>query len=224
MQPELFKESHIMNRSNKLNFAATDFKIYLMDRLDQEKCAETIANMFSMIDSQPIHPIYNQNYKMVSPYDLPENNPVALDIFINSGGGVFEVLGQISSLFGLAKSKGIIIRTFVPNYAGSSASMLAIQGTPGYRIMGEYAQHFVHFGSTTNKVALESEIDKAYKDMKNHAKASEQIYLSNTNISKTRLKELRMDEYGYISAQECLKNGFCDWILTNNGQFLSKNR
>ena len=224
MKPVTFKESPIINRSGKLNFVATDFKIYLMDKFEQEKCAETLANMFSMIDSQETRPIYNQSYEIKSPYDLPETNSVALDIFINSGGGVFEVMGQFSSLLGLAKNKGIIIRTFVPSYAGSSASMLAIQGTPGYRIMGEYAQHFIHFGSTTNKVTLETEIDKAYQDMKEHAKISEQIYLSNTKISKQKLKDLRKDEYGYLPATECLKLGFCDWILTNNGQFLSRTK
>ena len=224
MQLEIFKESYIMNRSGELNFASADFKIYIMDKMYQPECAEVIANMFSMIDSQPIRPIYKCDYKMKHPYDLPKNNPIALDIFVNSGGGGFEVLGQISSLLGLAKNKGIIIRTFIPAYAGSSASMLAIQGTPGYRIMGEYAQHFVHFGSTTNKVSLESEINKAYVDMKKHAEYSESIYLSNTNISKSTLKELRKDEYGYLTAQECLKFGFCDWILTNDGRFISKSK
>ena len=213
-----------MNRNNELNFAATDFKVYIMDKFDQEKCAEAIANMYSMIDSVTPKTKYHGDYKMKSPYELPKQNPVALDVFINSGGGSFDVLGQFSSLFALAKNKGMIVRTFVPAYAGSSASMLAIQGTPGYRIMGENGQHFVHFGCTTNKVAKESEIDKAYLDMKNHAAASEKIYLSNTHISKEQLKELRMDEYGYLSAKECLHLGFCDWILLNNGKFISKSK
>ena len=217
MQQEKFHGPYIMNRSEELNFASADFKIYIMDRFKQEKCAELIANLQSMIDSSPSHPIYTTTDTIKSPYELPKTNPVALDVYISSTGGDFDVLNQLSFLFAMAKNKGIIVRTSVPAYAGSCASMLAIQGTPGFRIMGENAQHFVHFGRTVNEVNLETEIDKAYQDMHNHANSTKKLYLRYTNISESELKELRSDQYGYVSAKKCLHLGFCDWILQNNG-------
>lgn len=223
MPQPIFRESFIMNRSDELNFASRDFKIYIMDSFRQDKCAETIANMYSMILSLPPSPIYTSGANMSSPYEIQQNNPI-LDVYINSGGGNFEVLLQFESLFGLAKNHGFIVRTFVPAYAGSCASMLATQGTNGYRIMGEHARHFVHFGSTTNTVSRESEIDKSYQDMRAHARASKNIYLKHTKIPEKRLNELRQDEYGYLDAKECLQLGFCDWILTANGKFISKSK
>lgn len=221
MPQETFRGSYIMNRNEELNFAASDFKIYIMDKFKQDKCAELIANLNSMIYSQAPRPMYNTNHKIKSPYEIPKDNQV-LDVFINSSGGDFDVLSQISFLFGLAKSRGWIIRTSVPAYAASCGSMLAIQGTPGYRIMGENAQHLVHYGRTVNEVNLPTEVDKAYQDMLNHANATQRFYLQYTNISEPELKELRSDEYGYLSAQKCLKLGFCDWILQNNGHLKSK--
>jgi ATP-dependent protease ClpP protease subunit len=186
MAIQKFNGPYIMNRSDELNFASSDYKIFIMDKFKQEKCAELIANLYSMIDSATAHPMLDTHYQTKSPYELPKNNPIALDVYLNSGGGDFDVLSQLSSLFGLAKSKGIIIRTYVPAYAGSCASMLAIQGTPGYRIMGENAQHLVHYGRTVNEVNLETEVDKAYQDMKNHANATQKLYLQYTTISEPK--------------------------------------
>lgn len=225
MPQEIFHGPYIINDSNELNFVSSDYKIYIMGKFEQAPCAETLANLQSMIDSVPVHPIYKPNsFKMKTPYELPKSNPMAFDVYIQSYGGNFEVLCQFSSLFGLAKSRGIIIRTFIPSLACSCASMLAIQGTPGYRIMGENARHKVHFGRTVNDVELAPEIDKAYEDMKNHAEATAKIYLSNTHIPKTKFDQLRSDNYGYLNSKDCLKFGFCDWILTNNGEFISKQK
>ena len=52
-----------------------------------------------------------------------------------------------------------MIRTNNIGVAASAASMLAIQGTPGYRIMSENAYNMIHYGQTTVTANRENELD-----------------------------------------------------------------
>ncbi len=152
----------------------------------------------------------------VSPFDQNVNLKL-IDITINStGGNTYQHLA-FAHLINLAKHNNIIVRTNVTGLAASCASLIAIQGTPEYRIMNEYSQHMVHFGKASPAVTKDSEIEKSIKEIKKHKNLIRQPYLQHTKITQKELSKLMKDEMGFLTAQECLRLGFCDYVLTSNG-------
>jgi hypothetical protein len=111
---------------------------------------------------------YKCQTKLKSPYDIDTSKHNVIDVFINSNGGDVTILNSISTLLGIAKSKGAIIRTTVCGKAYSCGSALAITGTPGFRIMYANAYHLVHFGTQTRTAKQESEIESVTNSMKEH--------------------------------------------------------
>lgn len=204
VQPMLFQAKF---NKQTLNFVSPDYKIYLCDSFALDNCATTIAGMYSLIDSIPQTPIYNGEYHNKTPYELPGTNPFVFDIYIdihnNENILVNDTpLNQFLYLFNLAKSRGFIIRTHIPAHACIDGGILAIHGTPGYRIMNKYATMDTLIG--TQK--------QPYKE----------IYLS--NINNQNFQSINETEIQKLSAEQCLQCNFCDWILTNQGTFMSKNK
>jgi ATP-dependent protease ClpP protease subunit len=134
-----------------------------------------------------------------------------IDVYINSPGGDVYTLTSLLSCFKLANAQNISINTYNIGLAASCGSLLAICGNKRY--MHKKARHFVHFGQVYNEVSKSSEIEKAKEYMKNHEDFIKSLYLENTKITLEQLNKLIVDEYGWLSAQQCKKLGFCDIIL-----------
>ncbi|MBD5389119.1 ATP-dependent Clp protease proteolytic subunit [bacterium] len=199
-----------------------DTKVCILDSINPDSIARLVGDLTDLVMRLPVQKSCPIAAPTVNPYvldNLPKT-PRIIDVIINSPGGNIYCLSTILHLLGIAKSKGAIIRTTATGLAGSSASMLAVQGTPGFRIMHENAVHMVHWGTWNWKFTQESEVDKIAAYMKKSRTALQSIYLKHTNIPPQRLKQLMRDEGGYLMPDECLKLGMCDWILKTNGEFV----
>ena len=164
---------------------------------------------------------YKGNVTLKSPYDIDTSKYNVINVFINSNGGDIDILNSIITLLGIAKSKGAIIRTTVCSKAYSCGSVLAIIGTPGFRIMYANAYHLVHFGTQTRTAKQESEIESVTNSMKEHHTNWNNLYLNNTNISQKELKKL-MSKDSFVTANKALKYSFCDWIINEKGLIRNK--
>ena len=222
--------SRMLNKSEVGNFVFEPVgnicNVQIFDNLKMDTVGELVGNLAHIIAQLPLSkPFETTSTKIVSPYDISEDTFV-FDVAINCGGGDFVAYKAIASMFALAKSRGAIIRTHNIGYAGSAASMLAIQGTPGYRIMSENAYNMIHYGSdgslnTTRK-------DEMKIAMENKKKEHIQIfsaYEKYTKITKEELEKYETKEgTGRLYANQCLKKHLCDWILTSNGQLIGRKR
>ena len=211
----------IINVSKQKNYVCGR-KIFLLDVLNYETCAELIGNISNMVDNLRWTEPYNIQIEQINnPYKLPKT-PQIIDLYINSRGGTVNVMTSIMSLLTIARAKNTIIRTTVMGDACSCASMIAIQGTPGFRIMYANAYQLVHYGSSHYDVNKVNEIDTAAIYEKDIRSMCDTIYLNNSNLTKKDLSKYQKTEYNYIPAMKCLERNMCDWILNTNGTFISQ--
>lgn len=215
-------QSKIINNSGSGNYVS-DNKVFILDDFSSKSCSELIGNLTDMVFSLPQNTIYQANTQIISPYDISDNKHPIIDVFINSNGGDGNILDSIVALLSIAKLNGAIIRTTVLGKAYSCGSLLAITGTPGYRIMYSHAKHHIHFGRHAFGVTKESEIDMAANNLKQETAAKQQMYLDHTKLKAKDLKKIQSNEQGYLNAEKCLEHGLCDWILTTDGIFINKN-
>jgi len=222
--------SEILNKSGQMNYV-TGNKVFLLDEFKSSTTAELLGNLSNMIDTLPWGavftetPLFAESAKLENPYNLPHEYPPVIDVYINSPGGVHTPLVSITSMLNLARAKGAIIRTTVIGQAASSASILAVQGTPNFRIMYDASCHMIHFGTSRMTAERDNEIEAAAKNAKRTREKIRQIYLENTKINpKTLQKYYKVEGSGTLTPQECIKQGICDWILSPRGIFIkSKN-
>ena len=214
-------QSKLLNSGKFENFASEN-KIFIMDTFASETTNEMIGNLADIVMSIEPQPIYQVNGKINSPYELDYATRPVIDVFINSGGGDGFILNSIISLLSIAKSRGAIIRTTVIGRAASCASMLAITGTPGYRIMYDQSYHLVHFGSHNLRATKSDEIDSSAQHIKHMTADKNGLYLKNTNIKPNELKKLQSNEKGYVYSKECLDKGLCDWIIDECGNLTGR--
>ena len=128
--------------------------------------------------------------KIYTPYETIPNNIPVLNVTINSGGGKTFLMQSLISLFNLASARyGTIIRTYNIARACSSASLIAVSGTKGYRYMAENAFNGVHFGSLSSSVNHIDEIKLQMEYANKWCDSSKQIYLNNTKLSEQELKK-----------------------------------
>lgn len=165
-------------------------KVYIHDELTLENCSYLIADIHSIIET-------------------PGTN--LIEFIINSPGGRVDMLLSLVSCIKLAKRKGIEVYTYVTGEAASSASLLATYGDK--RFMFDHTQHFIHFGTYYECITKSSEIKKAAKEAQKFHDMAKKIYLENTKIDESKLVSLMEDEFGYLTAQECKKLGFCDEVI-----------
>jgi ATP-dependent protease ClpP protease subunit len=160
--------------------------------------------------------------KIYTPYEeIPKHIPV-LNVYINCSGGDALQLKSILSMFHMASARGVIIRTYNIGRASSSASMIAISGTHGYRIMDEYAFNLIHYGTSKSTIERENEVEFALKDLETYHAQTRDIYLSNTKLTNKELtKYYNFEGSGQLFAKECLQKGLCDWIATKDGRFIN---
>ena len=195
--------------------------VFILDEFRSSTTNEMIGDLSDLVMKLEPRNEYKCKTRLKSPYDIDTSKYNVIDVFINSNGGDITILNSISTLLGIAKSKGAIIRTTVCGKAYSCGSALAITGTPGFRIMYANAYHLVHFGSQTRTAKQESEIESVVTNMKEHHANWNNLYLNNTNISQKELKKL-MSKDSYIPANNALKLSFCDWIINEKGLIRGK--
>lgn len=164
----------------------------------------------------------DNSYKSYTPYEAVPNNIPVLNVWINSGGGKISVMQSILTLFNMASAKGTIIKTYNIASASSSASMIAISGTPGYRYMAENAYNYIHFGRYSADTAHTDEIDILTNNLKIFDKTTRLMYLNNTKLTNKELTRYYNTEgAGRLYADQCLQKGLCDWVMTNDGRFVN---
>lgn len=208
------------DNKTKANFVR-DNAVFLYDYLNRETSAEMIGDLARMVNE--IHPApKNQNDTTIkSPYDISNQTPV-IDVFINSYGGSIYFMNSIMTFLNIARSKGAIIRTTVTGFAASSASMIAIQGTKGFRIMYDASYHVVHYGNSTIDVSAAGEVDLAAKNEKRYRNHHKEIYKRFTNMTEKEINACMRTEHHVYDAKECLEKNMCDWILTDAGLFIKQ--
>ncbi len=223
------KTSKWLNESKSGNFVFAPIgnicNVQIFDRISIESTSEMIGQLAQIISQLPMQkPIETISTKIVSPYDI-SSNVFVFDVAINSGGGEVSAARGIASMFALAKSRGAIIRTHNVGQASSAASWLAIQGTPGYRIMSEDAYNFVHYGKAAISAARENEMEIAAQKSK---KSRDMLFATYEKYTKLTQKELEryksVENSGQLFAKQCLSKHLCDWILMSDGQLIGRSR
>lgn len=210
------------NNTKSPNFADSN-KIFMLGGFNEKDTFELIGNISDMVDKLPWSQVYDPTQRkeeITNPYKLQTTHKV-IDVYINSRGGQLDTMNSISGLLNLARAKGAIIRTTVIGGASSCGSLLAVQGTPNFRIMHEMSYHYIHYGQSWYAPARDGEIDNAIAVEKNVRNKMKELYLENTKISKGKLDKMMQTEYNQFDAFECLDMGLCDWVLTNKGKFVN---
>lgn len=211
----------IISNSKAKNYIMEDNSIYILDDFELNSMNELIGNLSAMIRELPVVPIYESKSTIISPYNTTDKNPI-IDIFIDSNGGSTRVLRDISTLLNYAKARGAIIRTTVLSCAYSCGSLLAIQGTPGFRIMAHDAEHMIHFGSSSIYAESQQMMEHLMERSLNNKKIVNKKYETYTKLPKDKIEELTTTEGRFLTAEECLKYNLCDWILGENGQLTGR--
>ena len=215
----------MINDSRSTCYMMGDSAFYILDEFSLKNMGEIIGQLGNLIKKLPTAPVYDSaKIQITSPYDTSHiNNPI-IDIFIDSNGGATRILQDITTLLNIAKSRGAIIRTTVLSSAYSCGSLLAIQGTPGFRIMAAHAKHLVHFGSMRFGGASETQIQKEEKNAKHQKQFSKDLYSTYTKMPPKTIQKLCSGEGDFLGAEQCLENGLCDWIIGEHGKLIGRTR
>ena len=233
-----------MAKENELKNTMVNNNVYVLTTINPETTNELIAQLSCWVDKIPLQKLIpcskptdgeisddeiriigNSSAKIYSPYEITPNNQPILNVYINSNGGKTAVMQSILTLFNIASAKGTIIKTYNLATASSSASMIAISGTRGYRFMSENAYNYIHFGHFSGDTTHTDEIEFMTKDLKNFDKTTRYIYLQNTKLTEKELnKYYNTEGAGRLYAKQCLQKGLCDWVITTDGRFVNNVR
>ena len=196
--------------------------VFLYDSLYRDSTAEMIGDLARMVNE--IRPVteFDNKSTIKSPYYIGNDTPV-IDVFINSPGGGIHTMNSIMTFLNIARSKGAIIRTTITGHTASCASMIAIQGTAGFRIMYNASYNIIHYGNSDISVSANGEIDLAAKNEKRYRQSQKEIYKKFTDMTGKEIDECMKTEHHVYSAQECLEKNMCDWVLTDTSIFISRN-
>lgn len=167
-------------------------KVYILDELTLENTSRLLADITEIIE-------YERKHSKI------------IEWFINSPGGSVLVCKSLLALMKMANIHDITNITYVIGEAGSSASLIAINGNCRY-IM-PYANHYVHYGSSGMNSTHPIEARRNYEDDKIFYNWVKTTYLENTTIPENILETLIEHEGGYLYAEDCLKYKFVDYIL-----------
>ncbi len=231
-----------MADKNELKNIMNKNMVYILTTINPETTNELIMQLSQWVDTIDITTLKNDTHtlqkteepitdstvyiindkKTYSPCEkIPQKTPV-LNVYINSCGGKTLVMQSILTLFNIASAKGAIIKTYNLAHADSSASMIAISGTFGYRYMAENAYNTIHFGNISNGANHINEIEYSNQHIKDWYKQTQHIYLKNTRLVQKELnKYYNIEGSGVLNSKQCLEKGLCDWIITNDGRFVN---
>lgn len=135
-----------------------------------------------------------------------------INFFINSCGGYVKELHALLALINMAKANNILITTTVLGNAYSCASMLAIVGEK--RFIYEGAFHLMHLGSVVTSVETFEQSKRNESKIEKHFNFIVSLYDRHTKMPKEDIIEAVKDNDYYIDAQDCIKLGFADFIIT----------
>ncbi len=211
---------------NTLNNYIKNNSLYILNDLNPRNTNQVIGDLKNLVFKK--HPTLDKDFnieKITTPYEINYENAPVIDIFINSISSDFQTYSAISTILAIAKSKGILIRTTVMQVAGAMNSLLAIQGTPGLRIMHENAVHYIPHIKPKPNVGFTSKQDPTTEIKLDMNLIEYQIliksYKANTNMNKHQINNLIVQ--GAFNSTKSLKLNMCDWILLNNGNFIKRN-
>lgn len=131
-----------------------------------------------------------------------------IDLHINSCGGYLHLVNQMTELVEIAKAKGVVVRTIVPDIAFSAGSMLAITGTPGERYIGRRAEHLIHYGQIMSFETTEEQIDRYANHKKRMFKGNLEHYVKYSNVPN--LDKAMLDDGYFVTAPQAIKWGLAD--------------
>lgn len=209
-----------MAEKNKTNYVKGN-AIFLYDALHQETCADFVGDIAELIMSKPYRQPQTQNIaNLETPYDISGHG--VIDVFIDSPGGDVSQKNTILTFLNIARSKGIIIRTTVTGTAASCASLIAIQGTPGFRVMYQEAYNMIHYGRSVTAATAEGEAEKSFKTIKERHKYIVDTYKKFTDLTDKEIAACMKSEANYFSAKKCLEKNMCDWVLTDVGTYIKR--
>lgn len=174
--------------------------------------SETLRHIAMHIQTMPHMPTIYTPTKISSPYDIKDRQ--VFDLYINGYGRDLTTFSAFTALLALIRVRGAIVRTNVIGTARDAAALLAISGTPGFRIMYESATmvpyasahpHNLGFCDPSTARPTNSEIEYIRS-----------IYKQNTKLTNDEITDIMRNGHP-MTATQCLKRGLCDWILRNNG-------
>lgn len=131
-----------------------------------------------------------------------------IDLWINSMGGYAHLVMHMVELVELAKAKGVVVRTIVPNMAFSAGSVLAVTGTPGERYIARNAEHLIHYGQIASMESTPQQVERYGKWKDRYFKATVAHYKKYADIPDID-KEM-LDDGWFIPAKDCLRFSLAD--------------
>lgn len=144
--------------------------------------------------------------------DLTSLKNAEFEIIINSNGGYTMELFALLYYIDIMKKNQIKIITTVIGNADSCASMLAVCGDERY--MYKYATQLVHMGTyPLYNINSTIENNRIHKNCDEHFKRIIDIYVNHTKLEKSKIDKLLTVDNLILNAEECLKYGFCDYII-----------
>lgn len=211
----------LINASRSPCYMIGDRTLHIYGDFNQTNMTELIGRLsYNIHNTIPVAPVYDISTKIDSPYNIDNSQHPIIDIFIDSNGGDTRMLQNLTTLLNIAKMRGAIVRTTVLSRAYSCGSMLAIQGTPGFRIMPEYGTHMIHFGSSSVSGSSETELEKRLKNSKLLKAYNQKLYSTYTKMTEQEIEQLCSTEGDYLDAKRCKRLGLCDWIVDLNSKLI----
>ncbi|MDR1826214.1 MAG: ATP-dependent Clp protease proteolytic subunit [Rickettsiales bacterium] len=208
---EIEELNGMFGKNANLNIVFKD-QIFLLDTIETDNTQRAIVTMARSIKHQ-IKKAQSLANRVKSGGRVAKDEWPALEVYINSPGGDLYAYQTILGLLTMAKMNRVTVKTIVFGWAASAASMLAVHGSPGHRVMYKDALHMVHFGTFDQYITKETEIEKSARELERYKRIGRDTYLLNTRIGDKKLKALMEDEMGYLGALECLELGFCDMVI-----------
>lgn len=198
-----------------------DNNVYLLTQITGETTNGLIMQLTRWVNALPVES-KNNNTKIYTPYEAMPNNISVLNVWINCSGGNSVQTESILNMFHMASARGTIIKTYNIGRASSSASMIAVSGTHGYRYMGEDTFNMIHYGNSKYEISHPAENIFNNINFKKHIESMYNLYQKNTGLTRKELnKFFETEGAGQLYADQCLVKGVCDWVITNDGHFVN---
>lgn len=139
----------------------------------------------------------------------------------------------------MAYANNIIVRTSVMGLADKRSRIIAMSGTPGFRIMHQYTYHNLSDSNYTDFHELQyqnrentiKQIIKCNNPKDTYSLAQNGVFYSSLpnklnveplkkNNPELLTKPIEPEKHrSLLSAEQCMKINMCDWILENNGKW-----
>ena len=135
-----------------------------------------------------------------------------IHFYINSPGGVISSGMAIYDVMQFIKCD---VSTYVMGQACSMGSFLAQAGAKGKRFLLPHSRHMIHQPSGGAR-GMQSDIEIQYKEITNLKDMLTKLYVKHNTAGKTYEEfERDMDRDTFMSAEEALKYGLADKIVTS---------